>query len=272
MLEATVQTETPAVSSPVEAEARMFGWKPLEEFNGSPERWRDAEAFLEKGRQINGFLRKDFDKLRGELTARDTRIAALEESIQEFANYHKETEARAYQRAVVQLKNERKEALRMNDGERVVAIEEQMDELQEASQKSKLAPRAVAPRASDEPDPAFVAWVDSNPWYKENRVLRSLTHDYAEELKRAEPSLVGPAFLNKVKALVQENHPELFHNPERARPGAVAGGAETRGSRSNGKTYHDLPAEAKAACDKFVAKGFLKREDYVRDYYQDSAE
>ena len=42
---------------------------------------------------------------------------------------------------------------------------------------------------------------------------------------------------------MQENHPELFHNPERARPGAVAGGAETRGPRSNGKTYHDMPAE-----------------------------
>lgn len=259
-------------SSAAETEARMFGWKPLEEFKGDPDRWRDAEAFLEKGKQINGFLRKDFDKLRTELSGRDQRIAALESSIQEFAAYHQETEARAYNRAISNLKEERKAALRESDGERVVQIEEQLDDLQEAAAKTKLAPRAPAPRDPSAPDPAFVAWVDQNPWYKENRVLRSLTHDYAEELKQQEPGLLGPAFLNKVKHIVQTNHPELFQNPERTRPNAVTGGDDSRpGNRTRGKTYADMPADARAACDGFVKKGFLTKEAYVRDYFGDEA-
>lgn len=255
-----------------ETEARMFGWKPLEEFGGPPEKWRDAEAFLEKGKQINGFLRKDFEKLRNELSMRDQRIAALENNIQEFAEYHRETEARAYERAIANLKEERKAALRESDGDRVVQIEEQLDDLKEAASKQKLAPRAPAPRDPSTPDPAFVAWVDQNPWYQENRVLRSLTHDYAEELKQHEPGLVGQAFLNRVKQLVQTNHPELFQNPERGRPNAVTGGDDSRLSgRSRGKTYADLPAEARATCDKFVKKGFLTKEAYVKDYFGDEA-
>jgi len=262
--------DTPQVS-PVEVEARMLGWKPLDEFNGPAERWRDAETFLEKGKQINGFLRKDFEKVRAELLERDKRIAALEHNIQEFAEYHRETEARAYERAIASLKEERKEALRESNGERVVEIEEQLDELQ-ATAKKQLAPRAPAPRDSNTPDPAFVAWVESNPWYKDNRVLRSLTHDYAEELKQQEPSLIGAAFLNKVKAIVQENHPELFQNPERSRPNPVSGSPDTRQPRAGrSKTYADLPIEARIACDKFVKKGFLTKEAYVKDYFGDEA-
>lgn len=255
-----------------ETEARMFGWKPLEEFGGPPERWRDAEAFLEKGKQINGFLRKDFDKLRNELSLRDQRIQALEHNIQEFAAYHQETEARAYERAIANLKEERKAALRESDGERVVQIEEQLDGLKEEAAKHKIAPRAPAPRDPATPDPAFVAWVDQNPWYKENRVLRSLAHDYAEEIKQQEPGLTGQTFLNKVKQLIQSNHPELFHNPERSRPNTVTGGDDSRASgRSRGKTYADLPPEARITCDKFVKKGFLTKEAYVRDYFGDEA-
>jgi hypothetical protein len=258
-------------ASPAEAEARIFGWKPLEEFNGPPERWRNAESFLEKGRQINGFLRKDFEKLRTELSVRDQRIAALELNIREFAEYHRETEARAYERAIANLKEERKAALRESDGERVVQIEEQLDDLQAAA-KTKLAPRAPAPRDPNTPDPAFVAWVENNSWYKENRVLRSLTHDYAEELKQKEPNLLGTAFLDKVKEIVQDNHPELFQNPERTRPGTVTGGSDTRTPRAGrSKTYADMPVEARIACDKFVKKGFLTKEAYVKDYFGDEA-
>lgn len=260
-----------AQASPAEAEARLLGWKPLEEFNGPAERWRDAEAFLEKGKQINGFLRKDFEKLRKELEARDNRIAALEGNIREFAEYHQETEARAYQRAIASLREERKAALRESDGARVVEIEEQLDELTEASKK-QLAPRAIAPRDPTQPDPAFVAWVDDNPWYKENRTLRALVHDYAEELKQREPTLIGTAFLNKVKQAVQAEHPELFDNSERRRPSAVAGGEDTRRpSGGRGKTYADLPLEARIACDKFVKQGYLTKEAYVRDYFGDEA-
>jgi hypothetical protein len=47
-----------AEPSPAEVEARLFGWKPLDEFRGDPAHWRDADAFLEKGNKLTDFCVK----------------------------------------------------------------------------------------------------------------------------------------------------------------------------------------------------------------------
>lgn len=267
----TNSEEQVVAPSPAEIEARLFGWKPLDEFHGDPSRWRDADAFLEKGRQINGFLRKDFDKLRQELHLRDAQIADLQHSIMQFAEYHKETEARALDRARKELNAARKEALRAQDGERVVEIEERLESLDEAAAQMRVAPPVVASKPVG-PDPVFKKWVDDNSWYTENRVLRALTHDYAEELKQTNPQLVGVEFLEQVKKRVQADHPEFFRNPARTRPAAVGTGSVESDPRPNRKrTYSDLPVEARIACDQFVKKGFVTRESYVKDYFGDEA-
>ena len=263
--------ESVDLPSPAEAEARLFGWKPLDEFHGDPARWRDAEAFLEKGRQINGFLRKDFDKLRQELHIRDAQIADLQRSITQFAEYHKETETRALERARKELNTARKEALRAQDGERVVEIEERLESLDAAAAQIQVAPPVVVSKPTGL-DPVFKKWVDDNPWYTENRVLRALTHDYAEELKQTNPQLVGLEFLDQVKKRVQTDHPSFFQNAARTRPVAVGTGSIESDPRPNRKrTYADLPVEARIACDQFVKKGFVTRESYVKDYFGDEA-
>lgn len=258
-----------AEPSPAEVEARLLGWKPLDEFRGDPAHWRDADAFLEKGRQINGFLRKDFDKIRHELRRRDAQIVELQDSIKQFAEYHKETEARALERARKELKDARKEALRAQDGERVVEIEERLEHLDEAAAQMRVQPPVVTPKPAG-PDPTFKKWVDDNPWYSSNRVLRALTHDYAEELKQINPHLVGLEFLEHVKRRVQEEYPDFFKNPAKNRPAAVGTSSLESGPRSNRKRgYADLPPEARSVCDQFVKKGFVTQESYVKDYFMD---
>ena len=42
--------------SAIETEARQQGWKPLEEFEGNPEHWRDAQEFLEFGQRLTRFF------------------------------------------------------------------------------------------------------------------------------------------------------------------------------------------------------------------------
>lgn len=257
--------------SPEEVEARLLGWKSLDEFSGDPARWRPANEFLEKGKQINGFLRKDLEKIRNELRRRDAQISELQTSIMQFAEYHKETEARALERARKELNAARKEAIRAQDGERVVEIEERLENLDEAAAQMRVTPPVVVQKPA-EPDPIFKQWVDANPWYSNDRVLRALTHDYAEELKQISPQLVGLEFLDQVKQRVMEAHPEFFKNPAKTRPVAVGtGSAESLPRQSRKRTYADLPEEARRACDQFVKKGFVTQESYVRDYFGDDA-
>ena len=39
----------PDAPDPAEAEARLIGWRPREEYTGPEERWKTAEEFLEEG-------------------------------------------------------------------------------------------------------------------------------------------------------------------------------------------------------------------------------
>ena len=59
----------------------MFGWRPQEEWTGPAERWRTAEEFLEEGKRINGFLRKDMATLRAEIGRRDQAIAEMRQLV-----------------------------------------------------------------------------------------------------------------------------------------------------------------------------------------------
>jgi hypothetical protein len=67
-------------------------------------------------------------------------------------------------------------------------------------------------------------------------------------------------------------HPEKFSNTRREAPSAVGasnGGAPMR--KKNDKSYENLPAEAKKACDKLVTqmkshKKPFTREEYVANY------
>lgn len=259
-------TPDPAVAA-AEKEARLFGWKPADEFDGPVERWKPADEFLEEGKRINGFLRKDLDKLRHELTKRDQSLLEMQQTIQQFAQFHQETEARAFERAKKELKDARKAALRENDGELVVEIEERLEKLGDAPAPIQL--RQPTPQTSQQPDPVWTNWVAENSWFTENNKLRAITNGYGDIVRAEQPALVGLPFLEEVKRRVQADFPEHFRSEESRRASAVGNSSEHRQGVGK-KTYADLPADAKAACDKFVKQKLIpSREAYVRDYFGD---
>ena len=253
-----------------EKEARVFGWRPAEEFDGPPERWKSAGEFLAEGKRINGFLRKDLDKLRNELTKRDQTLAELQSTIVQFAEFHRETEARAYDRAKKELQDARRDALRNNDGDMVVEIEDRLNALGDAPPKLPI--NIPTPSTTPEPDPTWITWVNENSWFKDNTKLRAISNGYADIVRAESPNLVGRPFLDEVKRRVQEDFPEHFQSPARRHPTAVGSSDDSRGPSGSRKTYADLPAEAKQACDKFVKQKLIpSREAYVRDYFGDAA-
>lgn len=266
------QDDLSSEPSPAEAEARLYGWRPKDEFHGPEDKWRTAEDFLEEGKRINGFLRKDLDKLRAQLAEKDSRIAEIQQTVAEFARFHEETEARSYQRALKELKAARAEALRENDGATVVEIEGQIESLEEARAAAKP-PVAKPAQQTPGPDPIWTGWLAENSWFQENPKARAVANGYSELLRAEAPDLVGRAFLDEVKLRVQTDFPELFSNGNRARAAAVSSSGESRGagaSGTRGKTYSDLPADAKAMCDKFVSQKLVKdRETYVREYFEE---
>lgn len=246
------------------AEARKFGWVPQEEFKGDPSQWRDADEFLKRGREINGYLRKDLEKITGKNSQLEAELREVKEVMQEFKKFHAETEKRAYDRAVAELKKQKIEAIQTGDAETVVQIDEQIEELKEARQtQPKQQPSTADTKV------IFDQWISENQWFAQDISLQAAANGFSDIVKAENPTLVGRAFLEKVKEKVQEAFPDKFRNTARDIPNAVEGATSTARSTTTKKSYASLPADAKSACDRFVKQGLMTQEQYVKEYFEE---
>jgi hypothetical protein len=247
-----------------EIEAQQFGWVPKEEFKGDESQWRDADEFLRRGQEINGFLRKDLEKIRGKNTVLERELQAVRQAVSEFKEFHEKTEQRAYDKALAELKAQKKEAIREQDGDTVVEIDDAIDELK----ASRTTPKPEVKTNEAVYQQQFVEWSAENPWFSKDKSLQAASNGYADIVKAENPTLVGREFLDAVAEKVKEAFPEKFQNTSRERPMAVEGAQSTPRSNSTKKSYADLPADVKAQCDIFVGQKLLTREQYVKDYFE----
>ena len=249
------QQTVPEVDEATLSEAKRQGWVPQEEYSGPEDRWVDAETFVKKGKEINALLRKDNEFLKRE-------VSEMKSTMMEFKKFHAETEKRAYDRAMADLRDQKKEAINTGDGDKVLQIDDAIDELKTARAQEK-----VEVRPSNQPDPTFVQWNEDNPWFGKDTELTEEANLIGEVIKRKQPTLIGEAFLEEVTKRVKKAYPEKFTNTNRNRPSAVEGTTAPRASAKGGKGYNDLPPEAKQACQKFEKSGLLSREAYLKEYF-----
>ena len=255
------ENSTESVDS--EKEASGFGWVPKEEFRGNPEEWKDAETFLRRGKEINGFLRNDLEKIKRTAAQDKAELLEMRETMDEFRKYHNETEARAYKRAVTELKQAKVEAIEQGNGARVIEIDDQIESLK------KIEP--VVKETKPKPDIIFTPeelteWQSSNVWYGKDKELSELVDDFADIINKKNPGLKGKDFLAEISKKVKAVRPDVYENPNRDNS-SVSSSNGSRPTDRKGKTYADLPSEAKAACDKFVKQKLVTQADYIREYF-----
>jgi len=254
-VEADVQTEvTPEVDEETLKEAKRQGWVPQEDYNGPEDKWVDADTFVKKGKEINALLRKDNDFLKRE-------VAEMKSTMNDFKKFHAETEKRAYDRAMTDLRDQKKEAISTGDGDKVLQIDDAIDELKANK------PDPIAARPSNQPDPSFVQWNEENAWFGKDTELTNEANLIGEVIKRQNPTLIGSEFLDEVTKRVKKMYPEKFTNSNRARPSPVEGTTAPKANSKGGKGYNDLPPEAKQACQKFEKQGLITREAYLKEYF-----
>lgn len=252
----------------IEAEAAAGGWQPQDRWRGAPDEWVDAETFVKRGREINPILRKNNERLQAEIRARDAEINEIKQTMAEFAKFHEQTEAKAYERAIADLRKERREALESMDGERFDEVEQQIEMLQEARKSAAQPAIPAAPAQQPAISPDFDPWAAQNPWYMEDARLRAAADAEGQRLRAEGTHLTDMQFLNEVRRRVDDILPARYKSGRA--PGRVEGGTAHRGSTGSRENYESLPKEAKEMCDKFVARGLVTREKYVADYYGNS--
>lgn len=233
-----------------EAEARAHGWTPKEEFRGDAARWVDAETFVKRADEVMPFLQKQNKALKRE-------IDDLKRTIKRSSEFFGKAEERAYQRAMADLEKRHDAAVETGDLRESRAVLAEMKDLT-ANAPGKI----EADGAADSPDPAakLAAWVEDNDWYVKDNAKRAYADIQAQAMGPATAYDGGPdAWLEELAKRVERKFATPRNNP--ANPGGNRQGAK------GGKSYADLPPEARAICDKWVKQGVIKdRETYVKNY------
>lgn len=268
----------------IETKARAMGWMPKEAWKGPETSWVDAEKYLERGEQIMPVLRANNQKLSDKLNATETEVQTLRqaltaanEAIEGLKDFRSTlTKERATEQKV-SLTKALKEARTSGDAEAEVELEEKLDEVKSALKEAEK-PAATKPATTPAPviNPVAQAWVDQNPWFQKDQRKTGYALGLANEWKAEGKTAGTKEFFEFVDEQMAENFPSE-NTSRRERPSKTSrtnnGSSESSG---DGRTFADLPADAKAACDRVAQKvvgpnrAFKTaaewRENYVKNY------
>lgn len=275
-------------------EAREMGWKPKEEWKGSTERWVDAETYLRRGKEFLPILqhttkkqREELDVLRRQLADQERINRANTMALNELQETSREATVATTTRTLEDITSAIAAAREAGD----VAEEERLrDERYEAratlaKAKEKPAERTVAQPAADPTQtPEFQAWIGENSWFKDNAAMRGAAISIQTELTQRGTITAQMPMAERLAIVGRETKKAFNYGSNERRTGAsrVEGGggnsAGGGGGADHGKTYADLPPEAKAACDKAARKLSIGegrkfkdeaawRKSYVDTYY-----
>jgi hypothetical protein len=249
----------------IEKEARALGWVPQEEFKGNKDRWVGAEEFVERGHTLMPLLSQNNKRLRAELSTRDQKIDTLTKQVQnantaieKLEQHYTEANKRAVDNAKAQLKEELKQAREDNDVDKEYEVREKLDELTERQREiNAQRPEKKKEEEKKTPDdtgytPEFKEWLSENSWFGQDKKKTKEITRIAEDLREDGTEFSGVDFFNECVRVWEErngNSDEEEEKPRRPTSKVESSANRTSNRKAGGRTYADLPAEAKAACD-----------------------
>lgn len=246
--EETVEKPEP---NEIEQRAMSMGWRPQTEWQGNEDDFIDAKEFVRR--------KPLFDKI--ESTTK--RLRGVEETLNQLASHHQKVKELEYQRALKELRTEKRAALKDGDTITALELEDKMDEMAETRQQEV---QQISQKPAAQASPEFLVWVQSNDWYLKDPDM----HDFADGTAAAfikRNSLQGiqlteEEVFNHVLDKVRKAYPEKFDNPNRHRPSTVATG--DRNGKGTKSTYK-LSDEEEAVARNFEKQGIMSREDYIKE-------
>jgi len=249
---------TEAPEPTVEDRARDMGWRPLSEFKGDESRFVDAETFVKKGEEVLPIVKANARKAEEALASAKAEIAEMRDSFKEFKKYHSQTEQRALTQARKELEREMADAVEARDHRAVREIAADMAALSKDVQTDDHGNPYQSPSHAK----TLNQWKGDNPWFGSDSVMTAAANAVANELERS--GVKGAEQLAEVAKRMRAEFPQKFENANRRNPAAVEGSTPTRKA---GRTWADLPSDARSAGERWVKQGLLTKEQYLRDYF-----
>ena len=254
----------------VQAKASEMGWQPPEKFKGDPEKFISAEEFVERGEHMLPLIKATNTRLRDEMTGLSGKVSELtsalsqsQETIQALKEFQATISKQQRERIKAEVKAEILQAREDNDIDAEVQATSKLTEMNALETEEEAPPPKKAPELS----PDYLKWRDRNPWFEKDTRRTNLMLALAKDLRENGETSVGEEFFEKAKAELNKLIPFDDQPPPRK---VESGGAN--GDRGNGRTFSDLPADAKAICERQgeklvgIGKAFKTQAEW-RKYY-----
>lgn len=277
----------------VEARARRMGWVDEETFRGPKHKWTPAEEYVRRAEEelpvLRAQLRKfDSDNARYEKTVSELRqeISQMGNDFKAFHEHYKNIEQQSYDRAIRELKETQIRSVEEADTETYHAAQKRIDEIERQKAARAEPPRREEPQqkaqtnGQPEPTPAVKEFLAENEWFQKSPMLNGAMLEHTNEVMIEKPYLTEAEVYAEAKRRVMQDFPTRFPgqqqqtsqepkpNMRRNQAAAVSSpNGSTRTSPKKGKTFEELPDEAKVEYQRFASRipGYTK-EEYVKSY------
>jgi hypothetical protein len=235
--------ETAPQISDIEQRALDMGWKPKEQFTGIEDDFIDAKEFVRR--------KPLFDKIESQ----NRQVKLLNRSINELKEHFTKVNAATYDRALADLKAQRKDAIVNGDGEAFSQIDDKIKEAEAQRAELEALNQPVPEQQADMPQ--FASWKARNPWYNNVKYMRSFADELGTDLHQR--GMAPDQVLTEVEKAVRLEFPEKFRNPNKASAIPVENG---RPSGKSKDTFEMSDFERKVMND-FVRSKTMTKEEYI---------
>lgn len=248
------------------AEAKAMGWVDQDKWVGKTP-WVPADKFVETGRTKLPVLNARVQALAEQNRKLTEQLRESHEDVKTIAETSYRIAQAEFNDRLAELQAKRVTAVNDGDGAAMLQAEQELAELQaQAPVKPKIletqTPVSTIPANQTTP-PEIQAWLDENPWYEDGSDAQDIAQAQALVIARRSARegkpLIGRALADAVKDYMVEHHPDLIGE---APPSGHESGRPRQQTRSTStaKTYENLPADAKATCDRYIQRGLIGKD------------
>lgn len=263
----------------LEIEAREMGWVPQDEWNGNPDEWRDAQEFVERGKNILPIVRAHNKQLRQDLLTSNKELATLKETLKNTQravealrkNYDADTK-RQVEQARQELKQQIRQAREIGDVDTEFDLQDKLDELRQSESQSQEDHGVDNPTPSQqEIPPEVTSWQAEHSWFGDQSTLENVQRTQSmiwvmNQMRQRGDTTTGTKFLdNALTELERMEGKSPTRRTSKVEPGRNSG-AQT------GRKFLTLSQEAKNIChadtERFVGPGkMFKTEKEWEDHF-----
>jgi hypothetical protein len=249
----------------IEERAKAQGWKSKEEFKGDESNFVEAEEYVRRGEEVLPFVKatnrrltETVEQLQARLETQERINRANASALEEIQSTNHEVVVERAEQTVEEIEAGIMQAREAGDTATELSLLRKHATAVTAFEKAKEKPpiKQQQQQANAAETPEFKAFLRENPWWQEDAVMRAASIEINNQLIREGKVTAATSQAERLEMVAEATRAKfnMKDSGRRGGPSRVEGGGSdstrSTGNNGGGKSYSDLPDEAKVACDK----------------------